>query len=165
MPPTEGIVPSKFRVVSWLLPILLSWSFDLPAAQPPADGGHRSAKAQRHGKGHPPVAKKQRGKASYYSRKFAGKKMADGTPMNPKAPVAASKTLPLGTVAEVKNLETGKSTVVEIRDRGPYVDGRIIDLSPKAAEKIEMKEEGVAPVEVTPIDIPPPRGTPTEGQH
>ena len=102
--------------------------------------------------------KPRKGKASYYGGKFAGKKMADGTPMNPNANIAASKTLPLGTVAEVKNLENGKSDVVEIRDRGPYVEGRIIDVSPKVAKELDMKKDGVANVEVKPLEVPQSSG-------
>ena len=102
--------------------------------------------------------KKRVGKASFYARRFAGRKMADGTPMNPKEHVAASKTLPLGTEAKVTNLETGQSTEVTIQDRGPYVKGRIVDLSPAAAEKIGITpKEGVATVEVAPIKVPPPK--------
>lgn len=85
--------------------------------------------------------------------------MADGTPMNPNANAAASKTLPLGTTARVTNLESGKSAVVSIRDRGPYVPGRIVDVTPKVAEKLDMKEDGVAPVEVRPIAVPQPDGS------
>jgi len=85
--------------------------------------------------------------------------MADGTPMNPNANIAASRTLPLGTKAEVINLQNGKSEVVEIRDRGPYVAGRIVDVSPKVAEKLDMKKEGVAPVVVKPIEVPLPDGS------
>lgn len=103
--------------------------------------------------------KPRHGKASYYGKKFHGKKMADGTPMNPDSNVAASRTLPLGTKAEVTNLENGKSEVVEIRDRGPYVAGRIVDVSPKVAEKLDIKKEGVAPVVVTPIEVPQPDGS------
>lgn len=103
--------------------------------------------------------KKQVGKASFYARKFTGRKMADGTPMNPRDDNAASKTLPLGTTAKVTNLETGKSAVVTIQDRGPYVPGRIVDLSPATAEQIGLtREEGVAPVEVAPIAVPLPEG-------
>jgi rare lipoprotein A len=98
--------------------------------------------------------KPRKGKASYYSRNFYGKKMADGKPLNPNKDVAASKTLPLGTVAKVTNLETGKSDVVTIEDRGPYVKGRIVDVSPKAAEKIDLKKDGLAPVEVKPLSVP-----------
>ncbi|HZW13405.1 MAG TPA: septal ring lytic transglycosylase RlpA family protein [Noviherbaspirillum sp.] len=99
------------------------------------------------------------GKASFYGKQFHGKKMADGTPMNPDANIAASRTLPLGTKAEVTNLANGKSEVVEIRDRGPYVDGRIVDVSPRVAEKLDMKEVGVAPVVVRPIEVPQPDGS------
>ena len=102
----------------------------------------------------------RKGKASYYGKKFHGRKMADGTPMDPESNIAASRTLPLGTKAQVTNLENGKSEIVEIRDRGPYVDGRIVDLTPKTAEKLDMKKDGVATVEVRPIELPPEdRGT------
>lgn len=100
-----------------------------------------------------------RGKASYYGGKFKGKKMADGSKMNPNANTAASKTLPLGTTARVTNLDSGKSVVVEIRDRGPYVADRIVDVTPKVAEKLDMKEDGVAPVVVRPIAVPQPDGS------
>lgn len=99
--------------------------------------------------------RKQVGKASYYARKFAGRKMADGTPMNPRGDNAASRTLPLGTTARVTNLETGQSAHVTIQDRGPYVRGRIVDLSPATAAQIGItREEGIAPVEVAPIAVP-----------
>ena len=98
-----------------------------------ADAADETAAAKPAAKKVDRSGKPRKGKASYYGGKFAGKKMADGTPMNPNASIAASKTLPLGTVAEVTNLENGKSEVVEIRDRGPYVDGRIIDVSPSSA--------------------------------
>jgi rare lipoprotein A len=74
--------------------------------------------------------------------------------MNPNANIAASKTLPLGTKAQVTNLENGKSAVVEIRDRGPYVDGRIVDLSPKVAKSLDIHEQGIAQVEVKPLELP-----------
>lgn len=104
--------------------------------------------------------RKRVGKASFYSKKFAGKKMADGTPMKPQGNNAASKTLPLGTTARVTNLETGKSAEVTIQDRGPHVKGRIVDLSPATAEKIGIdREDGVAKVEVAPIAVPQPDGS------
>ena len=103
--------------------------------------------------------KPRKGKASYYGKKFHGKKMADGTPMDPNSNIAASKTLPLGTKAKVTNLENGKSEVVEIRDRGPYVEGRIVDVTPRTAEKLDITKDGVAPVEVRPIEVPQPDGS------
>jgi len=107
---------------------------------------------------------KQVGKASFYSRKFAGRKMADGTPMQPRDDNAASKSLPLGTRAKVTNLETGQSTAVTIRDRGPHVRGRIVDLSPGTAEEIGLtRKQGVARVEVAPITVPQPDGRTKSG--
>jgi rare lipoprotein A len=99
--------------------------------------------------------KTRKGKASYYAPQFSGKKMANGKPLNLREKVAASKTLPLGTVAKVTNLETGKSEVVTIEDRGPYVEGRIVDVSPSTAASIGLKKDGVAPVAVKPLAVPP----------
>jgi rare lipoprotein A len=103
--------------------------------------------------------RKRFGKASFYARMFAGRKMADGNRMRPTANNAASLTLPLGTTAQVKNLETGKTAVVTIQDRGPYVDGRIVDLSPATAKQIGLdRHTGVTEVEVAPITVPQPDG-------
>ena len=77
----------------------------------------------------------QIGKASFYARMFFGRTMADGTPMNPHEDNAASRTLPLGTKALVTNLENGRCAIVTIQDRGPYVKGRIVDLSPSTAQQ------------------------------
>jgi rare lipoprotein A len=99
--------------------------------------------------------KKRVGKASFYAPVFAGKKMADGTKMNPHNDNAASRTLPLGTTAKVTNLETGKSAFVTIQDRGPYVGGRIVDLSPATAREIGLSHrKGVTRVEVSPLAVP-----------
>jgi rare lipoprotein A len=103
--------------------------------------------------------KKRFGKASFYAHMFAGRKMADGMKMDPAHNNAASRTLPLGTTAKVTNLETGKSAVVTIQDRGPYVEGRIVDLSPATAREIGITpRQGVAKVEVAPIAVPLPSG-------
>jgi rare lipoprotein A len=103
---------------------------------------------------------KRLGKASFYAEKFAGRKMADGTIMRPQSDNAASKTLPLGTTAKVTNLETGRSAVVTIHDRGPYIQGRIVDLSPSTAKEIGIDHKnGVAKVEVAPIVVPLPDGS------
>jgi rare lipoprotein A len=92
--------------------------------------------------------KRQTGLASYYADFFAGRTMANGEPMRPESNNAASRTLPLGTTAIVTNLENGRSAEVEITDRGPYVDGRIIDVSPGTARELGMLEDGVVRVEV-----------------
>jgi rare lipoprotein A len=99
-------------------------------------------------------AKPQRGKASYYSTKFSGRRMANGKRFNPNADNAAHKTLPLGSTAKVTNLENGKSAEVTVEDRGPYARGRIMDVSPKTAQQLDMKKDGTAPVVVEPLRVP-----------
>ena len=97
--------------------------------------------------------------------------MANGAPMNPRGNNAASRTLPLGTVAKVTNVATGKSAIIKIEDRGPYIKGRIVDLSPSTAHKIGItKRIGVAKVVVAPLAVPLPDGTvklgrPARDQH
>jgi rare lipoprotein A len=116
----------------------------------------------------PPIdrsGKKRIGKASFYADRFGGRKMADGKIMSLHDSNAASRTLPLGTTAKVTNLETGKSALVTIQDRGPYVSGRIVDLSPATARSIGLsKRKGVTKVEVTPITVPLPDGGVKLGQ-
>ena len=161
------MMPNSYR---WASALFLSLTFLAPATQAATPkehgaGHHRSKAAQKptskaaKGAALDHSGKARRGKASYYGGKFKGKKMADGTRMNPNASTAASKTLPLGTTARVTNLESGKSAVVEIRDRGPYVPDRIVDVTPKVADKLDMKEDGVAPVVVKPIAVPQPDGS------
>jgi rare lipoprotein A len=100
------------------------------------------------------------GNASFYAKEFAGREMADGSKMDPHGDNAASKTLPLGTRARVTNIGSGQSAVVTIQDRGPYVKGRIVDLSPSTAQRIGIKQDnGVAKVRVTPISVPLPDGS------
>jgi rare lipoprotein A len=135
-----------------------AWSASPPSkADPPRKQAQAQKKqAQPQSSRNKQVHKKQVGKASIYAPKFTNRKMANGERMDPNADNAASKTLPLGTRARVTNLETGKSAVVTIEDRGPYVDGRIVDLSPASAGQIGLtKEQGLAQVEVTPLSVPP----------
>lgn len=127
-------------------------------AAAPNTQANRDAEKIKH---HPPdvSGRKRTGQASFYAKEFAGKLMADGAPMDPQGNNAASKTLPLGTTAKVTNLETGRSAVVTIRDRGPYVPGRIVDLSPATARQIGITpRKGIAPVVVAPITVPQPDG-------
>lgn len=91
---------------------------------------------------------KQVGKASYYGDQHQGKPTATGEPFDKEEMTAAHKTLPLGAKVEVENPKTGDSVEVRINDRGPYVRGRVIDLSERAAEELGIKEEGVAKVVV-----------------
>lgn len=86
------------------------------------------------------------GKASYY---WQPQRVASGGWFNPNAMTAAHKTLPFGTKVRVTNRNNGKSVVVTINDRGPYVAGRVIDLSRAAAQSISMTGSGVVPVSIT----------------
>ncbi|SAL52686.1 RlpA-like lipoprotein [Caballeronia turbans] len=130
-----------------------------PAHKTASASGHHTKATSAHERGLDRSGNPRKGKASYYGHKFYKKKMADGTQMNPQSDAAASKTLPLGTKARVTNLENGNSEVVQIRDRGPYVKDRIVDVSPKTADKLGIKKEGTAAVEVKPIEVPQPDGT------
>jgi len=104
-------------------------------------------------------ARERSGRASYYARQFFGRPMADGARMDPHGNNAASRSLPLGTVAKVTDVATGKSAIVKIEDRGPYVKGRTLDLSPTTARKIGITPQvGVAKVVITPIAVPLPDG-------
>jgi len=95
----------------------------------------------------------QRGKASWYGKKFHGRKTANGETYNMYAMTAAHKTLPFNTHVRVYNLENGKEIRVRINDRGPFVRGRIIDLSYKAAKKIRMVGSGTASVNIVALGV------------
>jgi rare lipoprotein A len=88
------------------------------------------------------------GQASYYADRYHGRTTASGETFDVDALTAAHKSLAFGTVVRVTNLNNGKSVTVRINDRGPYVDGRVIDLSPAAARKIDMIHDGVVPVKL-----------------
>jgi rare lipoprotein A len=96
------------------------------------------------------------GVASFYDKGFVGKRMANGGTFQPEGHTAAHKTLPLGTWVRVtRQLDIGPvSTEVEITDRGPYKEGRIIDLSPVAARDLHMSKDGTAEVQIQVIDAP-----------
>ena len=96
----------------------------------------------------PAPAHAERGIASVYGNGdgYAGRKTASGERMNPRAMTAAHRTLPFGTSVRVVHNRTGKSVTVRINDRGPFVRGRVIDLSPAAANALGFS--GLAPVTV-----------------
>ena len=101
-------------------------------------------------KDHPQV---QIGIASYYGRKFHKKRTANGEIFNMYKVSAAHKTYPLGTKVKVTNMKNGKSIKLTINDRGPYVKGRIIDLSYKAARKIDFVNQGTTKVRIDVIRL------------
>ncbi len=91
---------------------------------------------------------KQKGEASWYGTKFHGRRASSGETYNMYAMTAAHKTLPIPCYVEVKNLNNGRKAVVRVNDRGPFHDGRIIDLSYAAATKLGVVATGTAPVEI-----------------
>ena len=93
-------------------------------------------------------AQTQAGKASYYSNSLAGRKTASGDVYHPKELTAAHKSLPFHTMVRVTNLQNGKEIVVRINDRGPFIPGRIIDLSQAAAQQLGFLRQGIAPVKI-----------------
>lgn len=95
------------------------------------------------------------GKASWYGKDFHGNKTANGEVYNMYGVTAAHKTLPLGTQVRVTNLENDRSVVLRINDRGPFVQGRILDLSYGAAKKLGTVEAGVAKVRIAAIGSGP----------
>jgi peptidoglycan lytic transglycosylase len=93
----------------------------------------------------------QQGQASYFNGGQSGHtETASGTPVDPRANTAASRTLPLGSKATVTNQNNGKSTPVTITDRGPTRTDRVVDVSKAAAQQLGMEKSGTAPVKVTP---------------
>jgi rare lipoprotein A len=109
----------------------------------------RSVEPQRFAQA---AAGARRGKASYYHRSLSGEKTASGQRYDPSRLTAAHRTLPLGSRAQVTNVENGKSVTVLINDRGPYRRGRIIDLSRAAAQRLEIIAQGIAEVRVRPLE-------------
>ncbi len=106
------------------------------------------------------------GWASYYSDKFHGRYTASGERYNKNALTAAHRTLAFGTKVKVTNLRNGKSVIVRINDRGPWVEGRIIDLSKEAARRLDMLAAGTVPVRIEVVEtspehsLPPPKPKP-----
>lgn len=97
----------------------------------------------------PPV-----GIASYYAARFQGRPTASGERFDNGRLTAAHRTLPFGTRVRVTNLDNGRSVTVRVNDRGPFVKGRIIDLSVAAAKRLDMLRAGVARVRVEPVGGP-----------
>jgi rare lipoprotein A len=104
---------------------------------------------------HPAVARpetraffRQTGVASWYGPGFHGRRTASGERFDQNELTAAHRQLPLGTEVTVTNLENGRAITVEINDRGPYVGGRVIDLSRAAAQRLGIVEDGLATVRI-----------------
>ena len=105
----------------------------------------------------PATAKKNyeaQGKASYYANKFHGRRTSSGEIFSQDSLTCAHRTLPFGTYLKVKNQSNGKEVIVRVTDRGPFIKGRVVDLSRAAAEEIGMIHAGVVRVEVVEVENP-----------
>jgi rare lipoprotein A len=101
----------------------------------------------------------QTGIASYYHDSLHGNKTASGQVYDKTRMSAAHKTLPLGSKVRVTDMRTGKAITVRVNDRGPFVKGRIIDLSRRAARELGMIQRGVAKVKMEVVSVPGSRGS------
>lgn len=135
-----------------------------PPAKPPAKAPAATQRPyQVAGQWYHPMANadagwSQQGKASWYGKKFHGRKTASGETYNMYAMTAAHKTLPLQSVVRVRNMDNGREIDVRVNDRGPFVRGRIIDLSYSAAKELAVVGPGTAPVEITVLGKRQPGG-------
>jgi len=123
-----------------------------PGADSPAKETVTEQQAQPSAKTEPWPLAVQQGLASFYGQEFHGRKTANGETFDMQALTAAHRTLPFGTMVKVTNLKNDQSIIVRINDRGPFVEGRLIDLSLGAAKKIGI--EGVEPVRLEIIQQP-----------
>ncbi len=147
--------------IGWLTVLIVAGCTTIPKAPTQTPGkpkpyrvGSSWYQPVSHAKGF-----QQRGIASWYGKKFHGRKTSSGEIYNMYAMTAAHKTLPLGTYVNVRNLDNDTEVTVRINDRGPFVQGRIIDLSYTAAKKIDIATSGTAPVVIVALE-PDNRQTP-----
>jgi rare lipoprotein A len=125
-----------------------------PVVRPPATA--------EQPEGHGRVVSSEVGIASWYGPPYTNRKAADGSIYDQNAMTAAHRTLPMGSVVRVTNLSNGQSVTVRITDRGPFIDGRIIDLSLAAAKEIDVYRPGTAKVRVE--AFAPPEGSDPAGR-
>jgi rare lipoprotein A (peptidoglycan hydrolase) len=97
------------------------------------------------------------GSAAWYGPRHIGHRTASGDRLDTVSPTAAHRSLPLNSLARVTNLKNGRSIVVKVTDRGPWGGNRLIDVSPKAAEELDMKRAGIVRVKVEPVVVVKPK--------
>ena len=149
----RGGVLRAIRRVSAPLAALLVGSFTLHCTRPPATTP-RSARGPRNEAPLPANVYEEQGIASWYGGGdgFAGRPTASGEIFDPSLLTAAHRTLPLGTWIVVENLDTHQKVVVKVHDRGPFVRGRVLDLSKGAATRLGMLGTGMAEVRIHSVD-------------
>jgi rare lipoprotein A len=95
-----------------------------------------------------PIGRVETGTAAWYGGRYVGRRTTSGSRLDTIHPTAAHRTLPLNSLARVTNLNNGRSVVVRVTDRGPVSASLLIDMSPRAADDLQMKQAGVVPVRV-----------------
>lgn len=134
-----------------------STSTSYPSGKPPHSGLRTQRPYQIEGIWYYPLPSAdgyvEEGMASWYGKDFHGKATSCGEPYDMYAMTAAHKTLPLGTHVKVTNKRNGHSVILRINDRGPFVSGRIIDLSCKAAQELGSYQQGLCPVRVEAVQV------------
>jgi rare lipoprotein A len=150
----ERVLSRRGRLVAQSLAVVLTAAALAACAQAPMATNQSSWSSQRVAsvhKRHSPLASKDAsldassGVASFYS---SGSRTASGEAFNPNELTAAHRTLPFGTKLRVTNVATGQSVTVRVNDRGPFVPGRVVDVSHSAAESLGMTGKGVAKVKL-----------------
>ncbi len=119
-----------------------------PRATRPTPPPKEEREVVRPQKPPPPRAWLEEGLASYYGPGLAGRPTASGEKFNPEKLTAAHKKLPFGTCLRVVNMENGRSVEVRVNDRGPFVQGRVVDVSLAAAKQLDMLKKGLARVRI-----------------
>ena len=152
-------------ILFWGMILLSACATDRYSPPPPTPPGH--PKPYRvMGAWYQPIPNargfEQKGIASWYGKKFHGRKTSNGETYNMHAMTAAHKTLPLGTYVRVFNLDNGLSADLRVNDRGPFVRGRIIDLSYAGAKKLGILGPGTARVRLVALGAPSQTPTPDE---
>ncbi|MEA3036073.1 MAG: rare lipoprotein [Sphingomonadales bacterium] len=137
------IISAPAGAVDAVSPRLQSLQDAVAAASDPVPAPSLEAKAEAVQQAFEAIGE---GQASYYGRELAGNRTSSGERFNPMALTAAHRTLPLGTLLRVTNLANGRSVIVRVNDRGPFVRSRLIDVSLGAAREIGMVAQGRAQV-------------------
>jgi rare lipoprotein A len=130
-----------------------------PPVKPPSDEETEKVEEQKVASSVPADAKpvlEETGLASWYGPPFHNRVGSNGEVYNMHAFTAAHRTLPLGSIVRVTNVKTGNSTIVRITDRGPFIEGRILDLSLAAAKKVDVWRAGVTTVRLEVLKTPAP---------
>ena len=129
-------------------PTVLAAGSAIDPARSPTTSAHATASFHRR------AAKPQHGKISWYGRRFEGHRTASGEPYDPRAMTMAHRFLPLGAIVDVTNNANGEHVRVRVNDRGPYVRGRVADLSRAASKRLGFKEQGVTDATIRVVRLP-----------